>query len=338
MAVARRRESAAGRPLTRPPSEEPPVRIIPLLAWGWLAALGPAAADEPKPPPPPADAPKPPPKPTLPPGTPAEQVKALIGQFDAAAAEFRKRFDAAKTDEEQEKLLVLFPDPNDYAALLAEVAEKHPNDPAAFDAWLWAVKNGRPLPGGKEGAFAKAKRILARDYLMDPRVGPITRALWIDEFDPATVGTLRDMMAKNPSKSVQAQAAFTLARVLHRRAGFAEFFRTKATPEQVASWEKAYGKEAVADLKRSDPAALRKEHEELLERILADKDYAATVKDRGEAKVTLGELAERELFALRHLQPGKPAPEIEGEDIDGVKFKLSDYRGKVVLLDFWGHW
>jgi hypothetical protein len=35
---------------------------------------------------------------------------------------------------------------------------------------------------------------------------------------------------------------------------------------------------------------------------------------------------------------GKPAPEIEGEDIDGVKFKLSDYRGKVVLLDFWGHW
>lgn len=35
---------------------------------------------------------------------------------------------------------------------------------------------------------------------------------------------------------------------------------------------------------------------------------------------------------------GKPAPEIQGEDIDGVSFKLSDYRGKVVLLDFWGHW
>jgi cytochrome oxidase Cu insertion factor (SCO1/SenC/PrrC family) len=35
---------------------------------------------------------------------------------------------------------------------------------------------------------------------------------------------------------------------------------------------------------------------------------------------------------------GKEAPEIEGEDIDGNRFKLSDYRGKVVLLDFWGHW
>ena len=41
--------------------------------------------------------------------------------------------------------------------------------------------------------------------------------------------------------------------------------------------------------------------------------------------------------------PGQPAvsetaPEIEGEDISGKSFKLSDYRGKVVMLDFWGNW
>ena len=35
---------------------------------------------------------------------------------------------------------------------------------------------------------------------------------------------------------------------------------------------------------------------------------------------------------------GQIAPEIEGEDIDGQTFKLSDYRGKVVVLDFWGNW
>ena len=35
---------------------------------------------------------------------------------------------------------------------------------------------------------------------------------------------------------------------------------------------------------------------------------------------------------------GKAAPEIEWEDLDGKAFKLSDYRGKVVLLDFWGNW
>jgi hypothetical protein len=34
----------------------------------------------------------------------------------------------------------------------------------------------------------------------------------------------------------------------------------------------------------------------------------------------------------------KEAPEIQGVDIDGKKFKLSDYRGKVVVLDFWGNW
>lgn len=35
---------------------------------------------------------------------------------------------------------------------------------------------------------------------------------------------------------------------------------------------------------------------------------------------------------------GKPAPEISGFDSDGKPFKLSDYRGKVVLLDFWAEW
>jgi cytochrome oxidase Cu insertion factor (SCO1/SenC/PrrC family) len=35
---------------------------------------------------------------------------------------------------------------------------------------------------------------------------------------------------------------------------------------------------------------------------------------------------------------GQPAPEITGEDVDGEPMKLSDYRGKVVMLDFWGNW
>lgn len=52
----------------------------------------------------------------------------------------------------------------------------------------------------------------------------------------------------------------------------------------------------------------------------------------------LGDLAKGAIFEAKHLQIGKPAPEISGEDIDGVGFKLSDYRGKVILLDFWGHW
>jgi cytochrome oxidase Cu insertion factor (SCO1/SenC/PrrC family) len=35
---------------------------------------------------------------------------------------------------------------------------------------------------------------------------------------------------------------------------------------------------------------------------------------------------------------GETARDISGEDVDGKSFKLSDYRGKVVVLDFWGFW
>jgi peroxiredoxin len=35
---------------------------------------------------------------------------------------------------------------------------------------------------------------------------------------------------------------------------------------------------------------------------------------------------------------GQPAPEIEGTDLDGKPMKLSDFKGKVVYLDFWGEW
>jgi peroxiredoxin len=33
---------------------------------------------------------------------------------------------------------------------------------------------------------------------------------------------------------------------------------------------------------------------------------------------------------------GSPAPDTEGKDVDGKPFSLNDYRGKVVLLSFWG--
>lgn len=38
------------------------------------------------------------------------------------------------------------------------------------------------------------------------------------------------------------------------------------------------------------------------------------------------------------LAVGQPAPEIVGVDLNGEPMKLSDYRGKVVVLDFWGDW
>ena len=38
------------------------------------------------------------------------------------------------------------------------------------------------------------------------------------------------------------------------------------------------------------------------------------------------------------LAVGRPAPEIVGEDLDGAPLRLSDFRGQVVVLDFWATW
>ena len=53
--------------------------------------------------------------------------------------------------------------------------------------------------------------------------------------------------------------------------------------------------------------------------------------------VTVGQSV-KPLRIRMSLVVGKVAPDIVGEGLDGFSFKLSDYRGKVVLLDFWGDW
>jgi thiol-disulfide isomerase/thioredoxin len=48
--------------------------------------------------------------------------------------------------------------------------------------------------------------------------------------------------------------------------------------------------------------------------------------------------AQAKLFANPDLGIGKPASEIASEDIDGNLLKLGDYKGRVVMLFFWGDW
>lgn len=53
---------------------------------------------------------------------------------------------------------------------------------------------------------------------------------------------------------------------------------------------------------------------------------------------TYGARIEAQIFAKERLAVGCEAEDIVGNDLDGEEFKLSDYRGKVVVLDFWGDW
>jgi len=73
---------------------------------------------------------------------------------------------------------------------------------------------------------------------------------------------------------------------------------------------------------------------ELLETLI--HDYA----DEAWNETTYGAIAmaERHPHDPADLEVGDPAPEINGQNHDGAEMKLSDYLGKVVVLDFWGDW
>ena len=86
-------------------------------------------------------------------------------------------------------------------------------------------------------------------------------------------------------------------------------------------------------LKPAERARIRSEAEKMLQAV--QKQYAnVEIPFYGKA----GDKARRELFELQHLTVGLQVPDIQGVDLDGKAFKLSDYRGKVVFLDFWAHW
>ncbi|MEM7386683.1 MAG: hypothetical protein AAF514_17235, partial [Verrucomicrobiota bacterium] len=68
------------------------------------------------------------------------------------------------------------------------------------------------------------------------------------------------------------------------------------------------------------------------------KEASGRVGDLVYAEMPIQPMIEGEIFEREHLAIGKVAPEIEGDDIEGIPFKLSDYRGKVVVIDFWGDW
>jgi hypothetical protein len=231
----------------------------------------------------------------------AERYQALRKEYDAPMQRFQQEYKAAKTDEEREKAKEHY---SEVVAAIAQrivaVAEEHPNDPATTDALILAFSTTRPGPE-KQRALAA----LLKDHVTSDKLAPVGPRL---VFVPGGEKALRTLLEKNPHRDVRGNACFSLARVLKDRAGRGG----------------------------ADAAATLKEAEALFER--AAREFA-DVKQLGWAiDRPLGRAAEGELFELRHLSVGQEAPEIEGEDIDGVRFKLSDYRGKVVLLDFWGHW
>ncbi len=107
---------------------------------------------------------------------------------------------------------------------------------------------------------------------------------------------------------------------------FLETLMEKSTHKQV----RAIATLALASsLAQADPAQRDDARVEQL--------YETVINEHSDS-ADLAKFAEDQLFVFRNLGIGRQAPDIVGEDLDGQPFKLSDYRGKVVMLDFWGDW
>ena len=116
----------------------------------------------------------------------------------------------------------------------------------------------------------------------------------------------------------QAEAAMALLKYLKTKNRYAGMTKEQLQPR--------FDNETIKYLldSKRDPKVTA-EAEAILERFVADGDR-------------LLKSARNQLFILKNLSVGSTAPEITGVDLDGKEFKLSDYRGKIVFIDFWGDW
>ncbi len=94
---------------------------------------------------------------------------------------------------------------------------------------------------------------------------------------------------------------------------------------------------ALASVIQSYGESHQIEAEELYKKFLREFDGQYKYSYQGIER-TYRELAKTQLEELKFRGIGKPSPEIVGVDLDGRPMKLSEYRGKVVLLSFWGTW
>ena len=186
-----------------------------------------------------------------------------------------------------------------------------------------------------------ALKVLLRDHTETEQFGPRIKSFALRGGTSPSAETLLGVLQKAKlGREIEGAAVLTLANIKKTEADRANQFK-QLPPERLKLYENAYGADYVARLRQADPAELLSAAASLFQRVVdefADVSGDLVFNGRTLPRGTLGEQAAPALFEMKNLSVGKVAPEIAAEDIAGIDFKLSDYRGKVVMLDFWGHW
>jgi len=183
-------------------------------------------------------------------------------------------------------------------------AEKNPKADDRIEALSYVLRMGQP-------EVKDASALLAKDLAKSPKIKSIVRILGT-RTDEDSTKVLQAVIDTNPDKALQAQACQALVKSRDRTVKQIQQFKDNDTLRERA--EQRMGKETVQKMIASGEK-LEKEQKQY-SKLLQDK-YADYVVD---------------------LSIGKKAPEIVSEDLDGKKVKLSDLRGKVVVLDIWATW
>jgi hypothetical protein len=229
----------------------------------------------------------------------SKQLQELERRFDEERKswlEFRKQ---AKSDAERAELVEAFPR-DEFVEGLTAVVKGAPGGELAARAWLDMLRVGALLD--ERELYSRALERLVTDHVASATIAGLVLELvygapsWSAE--PAAAA-LRTILAKNPDKGIQAGVLAELSLLVGLDPSFGDAGRAEA--------------------------------ETLLRRIETEFGGADDFIGMSGKEFAAGARHE-----IAHLRVGEVAPDFEVTDQDGVRFELSDYRGRVVLLDFWG--
>ncbi|MCA9002567.1 MAG: hypothetical protein KDB61_11630 [Planctomycetes bacterium] len=255
--------------------------------------------------------------------SPATQVDGIIKEYDDKMQAFYGLYQQTKGEEAREQLYMSsYPNPGPYAEQLMAIVNAAPADPASARAIVWVLQNTNA--GDKKAGLLA---VLLKHHLASEEIAAVCGTLAYDE-DVTSERFLLAVIEANHSHENVGQATFALCSLLAERINTAENLG-EATVDALAP---RYDKETAELLIHADLPAWKARHRALLETV---RDQFGDVQRWNS---TLGQLARGALFEMDYPQIGMLAPDVGGPDLDGVNFKLSDYRGQVVFLDFWGDW
>lgn len=254
------------------------------------------------------------------PQTPAEQYAALEGEYRKAVNEFMAKYRALTDNAERAKMAQEYPKiANDFADKFLELQKAHPDDPAGERAMMWIFR----YAGSTEAAGTAAAAVL-KSVAEDPKSPTALNKLsMIASTRIPQAKEAKDMLVEYFVNDDQlSRICFSLDNDSLR----------KVIEKTENRSVKGHAMTALGRALLGRPVRPNKEGEELLAKVV--EEYGDIDSFRGK----LSGLAEGPLFELRHLQIGMVAPNIEGADVDDEPFQLTDYRGKVTVIDFWGDW